>query len=193
MKSEFVRDAETRMQKTLEAVRGEFGRIRTGKATAALLDGIKVDYYGSTVPINQVANITVPELRMLAIQPWEKNMLAEIEKAIQKSDLGLNPINDGQSVRIPIPALTEERRKDLVKLVRKQAEEGKIAMRNVRRDVNDHIKKQEKEHEISEDAAHHELDEIQKIIDLYTATDQDEIPPAARPPKKNRSTRRKPD
>lgn len=169
MKSEFCKDAEDRMGKSVDSVRTEFGRIRTGKATVALLDGIKVDYYGSTVPLNQVANITVPEMRSLSIQPWEKNMLTEIEKAIQKSDLGLNPINDGQAVRVPIPPLTEERRKDLVKHVRKLAEEGKVAIRNIRRDVNDQIKKKEKDHEISEDVAHHEQEEVQKITDNYIA------------------------
>ncbi len=168
MKSEFYKDAETRMTKTVEAVRQEFSRIRTGKATATLLDGIKVDYYGSMVPINQVANITVPELRTLAVQPWEKNMVSEIERAILKSDLGLNPANDGHVVRIPIPLLTEERRKDLVRLVRKMAEDGKIALRNIRRDVNEHIKKREKDHEISEDASHNELDEIQKLIESFS-------------------------
>lgn len=157
------------MTKSVETVRQDFGRIRTGKATAALLDGIKVEYYGSTVPINQVANITVPEMRMLSIQPWEKNMLGEIEKAIQKSDLGLNPINDGQTIRVPIPPLTEERRKDLVKHVRKLAEDGKVAIRNIRRDVNDNVKQKEKDHEISEDVAHQEHDEIQKITDSHIA------------------------
>jgi len=146
----------------------EFGRIRTGKATIALLDGIKVEYYGNPVPVNQVANVSVPDIRTLVIQPWERDMLGKIEKAILKSDLGLNPVNDGQVIRVPIPILTEERRIDLVKLVKKLAEDGKIALRNIRRDVNEHIKKREKDHKISEDAAHTELDDIQKVIDGFS-------------------------
>lgn len=169
MKSEFHKDAEQRMLKTIDVLKNEFGRIRTGKATATLLDGIKVEYYGSHVPINQVANISVPDLRTLAIQPWEKNMLGEIEKSILKSDLGLNPLNDGQVVRVPIPPLTEERRKELVKLVKKLAEDSKIAIRNIRRDVNDHIKQREKDHDISEDQAHTDLDDIQKVTDSFSA------------------------
>ena len=168
MKIEFHKDAEIRMKKTIESLKHEFGHIRTGKATTALLDGIKVEYYGNPVPINQVANVSVPDIRTLVIQPWEKNMLGEIEKGILKSDLGLNPVNDGQVIRVPIPVLTEERRKDLVKLVKKLAEEGKISLRNIRRDVNDHIKKREKDHEISEDAAHAELDDIKKVIDSFS-------------------------
>lgn len=167
MKSKFYQDAEERMKKSIEAVRFEFSHIRTGKATTTLLDGIKVEYYGNSVPINQVANVTVPEMRLLAIQPWEKNMMSEIEKAIMKSDLGLNPVNDGRIIRVPIPVLTEERRKDLVKLVRKLAEDGRVAIRNIRRDVNDHIKKAEKEHELSEDNAHDELNDIQDLTNDY--------------------------
>ncbi len=167
MKSELYREAEERMKKSVEAVRNEFAHIRTGKASAALLDGIRVDYYGSMVPIQQVANITVPEPRLISIQPWEKNMVPVIEKAIRQSDLGLNPNNDGRVIRVPIPTLTEERRKDLVRLVHKLAEEGRVAIRNIRRDVNEKIKKMEKDHEISEDDAHRELDEIQKLTDSY--------------------------
>ncbi len=167
MKSKFYHDAEERMKKTVEAVRTEFSHIRTGKATASLLDGIRVEYYGNPVPLNQLANITVPEIRTLAIQPWEKNMIPEIEKAILKSDLGLNPVNDGRQLRVPIPTLTEDRRKELVRLVRKMAEDGRIAVRNIRRDSNEHIKKAEKNHEISEDSSHEELDEIQKVTDSY--------------------------
>jgi ribosome recycling factor len=167
MKSKFYQDAEERMTKSVEAVRSEFTHIRTGKATTALLEGIKVDYYGTPTPINQVANVSVPEMRLLAIQPWEKNMIGEIERAILKSDLGLNPVNDGRLIRVPIPTLTEERRKELVKLVGKMAEDGKIAIRNIRRDVNDNIKKAEKSHELSEDNAHDELNEIQELTDTY--------------------------
>ena len=173
MKSKFYQDAEERMKKTIESVRSEFSHIRTGKATTGLLDGIKVDYYNNSVPIKQVANITVPEMRMLAIQPWEKNMIAEIEKAILKSDLGLNPVNDGRIIRVPIPTLTEERRKDLVKLVKRLAEEGRISIRNIRRDVNDSIKIAEKNHELSEDNAHDELNEIQNLTNDYVKSIDD--------------------
>ncbi len=166
-KSPIYKDAEERMKKSVEAVRAELAKIRTGKATAELLDGIKVEYYGTQVPINQVANITVPEPRLLSVQPWDKNMIGPIEKAIRSSDLGLNPTNDGRVIRIPIPPLTEERRKDLVRLVHKLAEEGRVAIRNIRRDANDKIKKLEKNHEISEDEAHRQLDDIQKLTDSY--------------------------
>ncbi len=167
MKSEWYKEAEERMEKSVEAVRREFAHIRTGKASAALLDGIRVEYYGSMVPINQVANVTVPEPRLIAVQPWEKNMVPVIEKAIRQSDLGLNPTSDGHVVRVPIPALTEERRKELVRLVHKLAEEGRVAIRNIRRDINERIKKAEKNHELSEDDAHRELDEIQKLTDKF--------------------------
>ncbi|HDZ11561.1 MAG TPA: ribosome recycling factor [Bacteroidetes bacterium] len=167
MKSRFYQDAEMRMRKSLEAIQSEMAKIRTGKATTSLLDMIKVNYYGSQVPLKQVANITVPEPRLLSVQPWEKNLIPEIEKAILKSDLGLNPSNDGKTIRIPFPQLTEERRKELVKLVKKMAEEGRIAVRNIRRDVNEHIKKAQKNHELTEDQEHDELDEIQKLTDEY--------------------------
>ncbi len=167
MKSKYYLDAETRMTKSLEAVRDEMAKIRTGKATTSLLDMIKVNYYGSQVPLKQVANITVPEPRLLSVQPWEKNLIGEIERAIMKSDLGLNPTNDGKVIRIPFPTLTEERRKELVKLVKKMAEEGRIAIRNIRRDVNEHIKKAQKNHEITEDQEHDELDKIQKLTDEF--------------------------
>ncbi len=167
MKSKFYRDADERMHKTLEAVREELAKIRTGKATTSLLDTVKVNYYGTVVPLKQVANITVPEPRLLSVQPWEKNLIPEIEKAIMKSDLGLNPTNDGKVIRIPFPPLTEERRKELVKLVKKMAEEGRIAIRNIRRDVNDHIKKAQKNHELTEDQEKDELDEIQKLTDEF--------------------------
>lgn len=164
---QLYKDAEDRMQKSVEHVHHELTRIRTGRATPELLDIVKVDYYGSTVPLNQVATITVPEPRLLVIQPWEKRMIAEIEKAILGSDLGLNPANDGNVVRLPIPELSEERRQDLLKLVKKFSEDGRIAIRNIRRDLNDHIKKLEKDHEISEDQSHDAMDEIQKLTDKY--------------------------
>ena len=167
MKSEFYRDAETRMEKSLEALREELAKIRTGKATASLLDTIKVDYYGSQTPLRQVANVTVPELRLLSIQPYDKGLVREIERAIMKSNLGLNPTNDGKIIRVPIPPLTEERRKDLVRLVKKLSEEGRVAIRNIRRDVNEHLKKAEKESKIGEDELHHDLDQIQELTNEY--------------------------
>jgi len=162
---ELIKDAKERMDKTVDNFTGELTKVRTGRATPALLDTVKVDYYGQMVPLNQAANVSAPEPRLIVVQPWEKNMLAEIEKAIQKADLGLNPGNDGTMIRVPIPQLSEERRKDLVKLVHKFAEEGKIAIRNIRRDVNDHLKKMEKDHQISEDELSVELDTVQEITD----------------------------
>jgi len=164
---ELLKDARHRMDKSVENFISELAKIRTGRATPALLDAVKVDYYGQTVPINQAATVTVPDPRLIMVQPWEKNMLAEIERAILKADLGLNPSNDGSVIRIPIPQLSEERRVDLVKLVHKFAEEGRIAVRNIRRDVNDHLKKMEKNHEISEDELSNKLDEVQTMTDEH--------------------------
>jgi len=164
---EIYRDAEDRMKKSVEHLHHELTRIRTGRATPALLDVVKVHYYGSTVPINQVSTVSAPEPRLLVIQPWEKGMIGEIEKAILQSDLGLNPTNDGNVVRVPIPELSEERRQDLLKLVKKFCEDSRIAIRNIRRDANEHIKVLEKEHEISEDQSHDNLDRIQKLTDDY--------------------------
>jgi ribosome recycling factor len=164
---ELKKDADYRMKRAVETVQEEFNKIRTGRATPALMDGIKVSYYGSVVPLSQAATITIPEPRLVSIQPWDRNMISEIEKAILKSDLGLTPSNDGTFVRVPIPQLSEERRKDLVKLVRKFGEEGRIAIRNVRRDVNDHLKKLQKDHEISEDELSVVLDETQEMTDKH--------------------------
>lgn len=155
------------MKKALENMREELAKIRTGRASPALLDSIKVNYYGSRVPLKQTASISAPDARLLVVQPWERSMLGEIEKAILKSDLGLTPTTDGNIIRIPIPQLTEERRKDLVKLVRKLGEEGRIAIRNIRRDANEQIKKSEKEGDISEDDAYRDRDDIQKLTDKY--------------------------
>ena len=163
--NELKKDADHRMKRAVENIKQEFAKIRTGRATPALLDGVKVSYYGSIVPLSQAATITIPEPRLIAIQPWDRNMISEIEKAILKSDLGLTPSNDGTFVRIPIPQLSEERRKDLARLVKKFAEEGRIAIRNVRRDVNDHLKKMQKDHIISEDELSVVLDETQEITD----------------------------
>jgi ribosome recycling factor len=164
---ELIKDANHRMQRTVESVAQEFSKIRTGRATPALLDGVKVSYYGSVVPLNQAATVTIPEPRLISIQAWDRNMIGEIEKAILKSDLGLTPSNDGTFIRIPIPQLSEERRRELVKLVKKFAEDGRIAIRNVRRDVNDHLKKLQKDHEISEDELSVLLDETQEITDSH--------------------------
>ncbi len=164
---ELKSDAQHRMNGAIHAVKEEFSKIRTGRATPTLLDTVKVDYYGQKVPLNQVGSVSVPEPRMLVVQPWEKNLLSVIEKEIQKADLGLNPSNDGNIIRIPIPQLSEERRKDLVKLVHRFGEDGKIAIRNVRRDVNDHLKKLEKNHEISEDELSVALEEVQNMTDEH--------------------------
>jgi len=163
-------DAEQRMQKVIESLKKDFSRIRTGRATPSLLDGVSVDYYGSPMPINQVANISVPDARMLVIQPWEKTMIVPIEKAIQTSDLGLNPQNDGNLIRLPIPPLSEERRKEIFKNCKKIGEENKIAVRNIRRDANEKMKKAEKDKLITQDEEKKGLDEIQKITDKFIKT-----------------------
>lgn len=161
-------ETEERMGKTVENLKKEFSRIRTGRATPSLLEGITVEYYGTIMPVNQVATITIPEARLILIQPWEKNMLGPIEKAIQASDLGLNPLNDGNIIRLPIPALTEERRKELYKNCKKRSEESKVAIRNIRRDSNERLKKAEKDKEITQDEQKNGLDEIQKLTDNFT-------------------------
>ena len=165
--TELRKDANHRMDGAIQAFTDELSKIRTGRATPALLDSVKVDYYGQRVPLNQAATITTPEPRLIVVQPWEKSMLGEIEREILKADLGLNPSNDGSLIRVPIPQLSEERRKDLVKLVHKFAEEARIAVRNVRRDVNDHLKKLEKNHDLSEDELSVELEEIQNLTDEH--------------------------
>lgn len=162
---ELLTQQEQRMDKTIEAMKGEFASIRTGRASAALLDKVMVDYYGSPTPVNQVANISVPEPRMIVIAPWDKSMIAAIEKAILQSDLGLNPGNDGSQIRLTIPQLTEERRKEIVKVVHKKAEEAKVAVRNIRRDANDVLKKEEKAKTMTEDVVKDGLDQIQKLTD----------------------------
>jgi ribosome recycling factor len=154
-------------ERTVEAIREELAHIRTGRATTQLLDGIRVDYYGNAVPLNQVATVSVPEPRLITIQPWEKNLIPEITKAIQRSELGLNPASDGNVLRLPIPPLTEERRRDLVKLVKKMGEEGKVSMRNHRRDANDLLKKKEKAKEITEDRMHKGTERVQQLTDEY--------------------------
>jgi ribosome recycling factor len=163
---ELFRDAEERMAKAVESVKREFARIRTGKATVSLLDGVRVEYYGNAVPLRQVANISVPEARLLVVQPWDKKVIGDIEKAILAADLGLNPSSDGHLIRVPIPPLTEERRKEMVRYVHKLAEEGRIAVRNIRRDVNETLKKKQKDGEISEDEFHRAHDKtVQDMTD----------------------------
>lgn len=166
-------DIKKKMKKTIDLLIQELAKLRTGRASPALLDGIKVEYYGNQVPINQVAAISIPEPKMIVIQPWDKNVLPEIEKAIYKSQTGLVPNNDGNLIRIPIPLLTEERRRDLIKLVHKLGEETKVAVRNVRRDANEAIKKQEKDKKISEDESRQLTNRIQKITDENTKSIDD--------------------
>ena len=158
-----------KMDKTLANLDSEFGTIRAGRANPHVLDRIMVEYYGAPTPLQQVANISVPEARMIQIQPWEGSLVKEIEKAINMSDLGINPTNDGKVIRLVFPELTEERRKDLVKEVKKKGEAAKVAVRNIRRDANDMIKKQQKANEISEDEQKDAEDEIQKMTDEFVA------------------------
>ena len=159
--------ARQQMEKSLDAVRREFSTVRTGKASPALLESVRVEAYGSQMPLNQVASISVPEPRSLLVQPWDKGLMGPIEKAIQSSDLGLNPANDGNVIRVPIPALTEERRRDYARLLHKMAEEGRVAVRQARKDANDDIKRRQKENELSEDQARREQDEVQKLTDRH--------------------------
>jgi ribosome recycling factor len=161
--------AEDKMKKSIESVRHELTSVRTGKATTALLDTVRVEYYGSPVPVNQVASVSVPEPRLIVVTPWEKNMLQAIAKAIQASELGLNPQDDGATLKIPIPTLNEERRKDLVKMVKKMAEEGRVAVRNVRHHANDELKKALKDKTVSEDDEKRGIADIQKLTDKYIA------------------------
>jgi ribosome recycling factor len=163
------REAQTSMDRSIEAMRREFNSVRTGKASPALLDTVRVDAYGSKMPLNQVGTVSTPEPRMLIVQPWDKGLVGEIEKAIRNSDLGLNPANDGNLIRIPIPALNEERRREMVRTLHKIAEEGRVAIRHARQEANKDIKRRQSEHEMSEDDAHREMDRIQKLTDEYIA------------------------
>ncbi|MDA8325182.1 MAG: ribosome recycling factor [Nitrospiraceae bacterium] len=156
-----------RMDAALDILRKEFNAVRTGRASLALLEGIMVDYYNTPTPLQQVAALSVPESRLIVIQPWEQKMIGEIERALMKSDLGLTPANDGKLIRLPIPMLTEERRRELVKVVRKKAEETRVALRNVRRDMNEGVKKLEKDQHMSEDEVKKTIAEVQKITDSY--------------------------
>ncbi len=165
MIKEVISDAEEKMKKAIEVLRQDYATLRAGRATPALLEKVQVDYYGVPTPINQLANISVPEPRSLVIQPWDKSVLAAVEKAILKSDLGLTPNNDGTNIRLIIPQLTQERRNEMVKVVKKKAEDARVAVRNIRRDANDHLKDLEKKHEISEDDFKRSQEEVQKLTD----------------------------
>jgi ribosome recycling factor len=169
MLDDIKKDADSRMNKTVANLRQELVKIRTGRAHASLLDHITVEYYGTEMPINQVATVTASDARTLTIQPWEKNMVQPIEKAIMASDLGINPNTAGTVIRIPMPPLTEERRRDLVKVVRQEGENARVAVRNIRRDANHHCKDLLKEKEITEDEEHRAEDAIQKITDEHIA------------------------
>lgn len=162
---EIFEESEKHMKRSIELVEEELAGVRTGKASATLLDTIRVDYYGSPVPLKQIANIGVPDAKLITVQPWEKPMVGEVVKAIQQSNLGLNPQSDGSLIRIPLPPLTEERRHELVKTVKGVVENAKVAIRNIRRDANDHLKKLEKNHVISEDDYHRYHKEIQELTD----------------------------
>lgn len=167
MLNKIYAELEEKMKKSVESLRRELSGIRTGKATTNLLDGIKVEYYGNQTALNQVASLSVPEHRLIVIQPWEKKMIDEISKAILKSNLGLNPVNDGNVIRLAVPPLTEERRKDLVKLVKRFGEESKVALRNVRREANEQLLKAEKDKQISEDDRRKSQETVQKITDKF--------------------------
>jgi ribosome recycling factor len=169
MIDEILADAKTRMAKSIESLRGELARLRTGRASTALLDSIKVDYYGNPTPLNQVANVAVADARTLSVQPWEKSMVQPIEKAIMEADLGLNPNSAGEVIRIPIPPLTEERRLDMVRLVKNEGEGGRVAVRNIRRDAISQVKELLKEKEISEDDEHRAEEQVQKLTDSQIA------------------------
>jgi ribosome recycling factor len=164
-----IKQMREQMEAAVDAMRREFAGVRTGKATPNLLDTVRVDAYGSKVPLNQVATVNTPEPRLIVIQPWDKSLIGEIERGIQTADLGLNPANDGNVIRVPIPPLSEERRRDMVRLLHKMAEEGKISIRHARQEANKEIKRREHDHEISEDEAHRQLDEVQEITDSYVA------------------------
>ena len=167
MTADLFGDAERRMQKAIDALKQDLGSIRAGRANAALVDRITVEYYGTPTPINQLASISVPEARQLVIQPWDRKLLSDIEKAIQKSDLGINPNNDGQVIRLNIPPMSEERRRDLVKALHKKLDEHKVAVRNIRRDVQDKLRDREKKKAVSEDELKRSTEQLQKLTDRF--------------------------
>ena len=169
MIADVKKTAEQKMQKSLEALKADLGKVRTGRAHTGILDHVMVDYYGTQMPINQVANLTLIDARTIGIAPWEKKMAAVIEKAIRESGLGLNPAATGDMIRVPMPALTEERRRDLIKVIKGEGENAKVAVRNQRRDANNHLKDLLKEKAVSEDQEHRAQDEIQKLTDKFIA------------------------
>ena len=165
--SSIIKQTEDKMKKSLSALEDEFNTLRTGRASPALFDKVRVEYYGNPTPINQVATISVPEARLVVIQPWDKSIIGDIEKAIQKSELSVNPSNDGKVIRISIPPLTEERRKEFVKIAKNMAEQSRVSIRNVRRDANDELKKSQKDGDLSEDELKRAEDEVQKLTDTF--------------------------
>ncbi len=167
MPEKVLKDLEEKMNKTLRSLQGDLNKVRTGRASLALFDDIRVDYYGAPTPLKQTATLSVPESRLIIIQPWDPHTIAEIEKAILKSELGVTPTSDGKVIRITIPRLTEERRKELVKIVKKMGEQGKIAIRNIRRDANEDLKELEGEKLISKDERHQNMEKVQKITDSF--------------------------
>ena len=169
MIADIKKNAEQKMNKSLETLKADFGKVRTGRAHTGILDHVTVDYYGNPTPIGQVANLTLVDARTISVQPWEKNMVAPVEKAIRDADLGLNPATNGDQIRVPMPMLTEERRRDLIKVVKSEAENARVAVRNIRRDANDHLKKLVKDKEISEDEERRAQDDIQKLTDRFVA------------------------
>ena len=170
MIDQIFNQTDSKMKKAIESFRHDLNKIRTGKASTAILDGIKVNYYGSTVPLNQAASVSIPEARLITIQPWDKTMISEIEKTIQKSDLGLTPMSDGHIIRLPIPPLTEERRLELVKQTKRIGEDIKVSIRNSRRDANEEMKTAEKDSNISEDDSHRGQKNIQELTDEFIKT-----------------------
>jgi len=167
MTAEVLEQLKGEMEGTLQALRGEFSKLRTVRASTSLLEGVNVDYYGAPTPLNQLASLSAPDARLLVVQPYEKNILGDVEKAIYQADLGLTPVNDGKVVRIPIPELTEERRKEFVKKIRKSAEDYRVSMRNHRRDANDYLKEMQKDKEITEDELRSSQDRVQRTTDEY--------------------------
>jgi ribosome recycling factor len=169
MIADIKKNVEQKMTKSLEALKTDFGKVRTGRAHTGILDHVMVDYYGSPTAVNQVANVTLTDARTIGVQPYEKNMIGPIEKAIRDSDLGLNPSTNGEIIRVPMPMLTEERRRDLIKVVRGEAENAKVAVRNIRRDANEHLKKLLKDKSVSEDDERRAQDDVQKYTDRFVA------------------------
>ncbi len=167
MSAEVLEQMKQEMEQTLGSLRADFSKVRTGRASTSLIEGVMVEYYGSPTPLNQLASLSVPEARLLVVQPYEKNIVGAVEKAIYRADLGLTPINDGKVIRVPIPELTEERRRDFVRKIRKSAEDYRVSMRNHRRDANDYLKEMQKDKEITEDELHATQDRVQKVTNEY--------------------------